>query len=153
MEFSNIVLSGGVPLKVRPFFFAGLYAFSKSDGSVRPIKVSMTLRRMVAKVANVWSVRKSNHLLVPLQLGAGTKGRVEAIIHAPQSLLSSANEYQAIVKIDFTNAFNSLRRDSMLEAMATHLPELLAYVYLSYNCQSILQFGSYLIPLAEGIQQ
>ena len=102
MEFSNIVLSGGVPLKVRPFFFAGLYAFSKSDGSVRPIKVSMTLRRMVAKVANVWSIRKSNHLLVPLQLGAGTKGGVEAIVHTTRSFLFSANAYQAIVKIDLT---------------------------------------------------
>ena len=119
---------------------------------MRPIAVGMMLRCMVVKVANVWSIRKSNRLLVPIQLGAGTKGEAEAIVHATQSFLSSANEYQAIVKIDFTNAFNSLRRDSMLEAVAIHLPELLAYVHSAYSCQSTLQFGSYSIPSAEELE-
>ena len=51
-DFSNLVLSGGVPEDFRPFFFgANLFAFSKLKGGIRPIAVGNTLRRLVAKCA------------------------------------------------------------------------------------------------------
>src|SRR5688572_29015895 len=41
-------------------------------------------------------------------------------------------EDHIIVKLDFSNAFNALRRDSMLEAVAAKAPEIYRYVYDNY---------------------
>jgi len=52
-DFVNLTLSGGLPLAVGPAFFGGrLHALAKKDGGLRPIAVGMSLRRLVAKVAN-----------------------------------------------------------------------------------------------------
>ena len=58
-----------------------------------------------------------------------------------------------LVKLDFANAFNSVRRDAVLEAVALHVPELLAYTTSAYGAASILQFGDEQIISQEGIQQ
>jgi len=125
-----------------------LHALAKADGGVRPIAVGMTLCRLVSKAANVWAIHQGAHLLSPCQLGAGAKGGA-----ATHAFISSAHDNQAVVKIDFTNAFNSLRRDSMLEAVVTHLPELFLFVALAYGNPSCLTFGPYSISSEEGIQQ
>ena len=57
------------------------------------------------------------------------------------------------VKIDFTNAFNTLRRDVTLEAIERHLPELLPYASSSYSESSDLQFGQFALQWQEGAQQ
>ena len=57
------------------------------------------------------------------------------------------------VKIDFTNAFNTLRRDVILEAVERHIPELLPYASASYSGDSDLQFGEFLLQSQEGAQQ
>ena len=57
------------------------------------------------------------------------------------------------MKVDFTNAFNSIRRDVVLEATADLLPELLPYVSSTYSASSNLSFGTYLVPSDEGVQQ
>jgi len=86
-----LVLSGGVPVGVKIVFFGGvLHAFSKHDGGIRPFAVGMTLRRLVAKAANSHTIGRCSAFLQPKQLGAGTKGGAEAIIHAACSFLDSA---------------------------------------------------------------
>jgi len=47
--------------------------------------------------------------------------------------------FQAVVKLDFINAFNTVRRDSMLETVAQDLPELFNYVSYSYASASSLR--------------
>ena len=59
---------------------------------------------------------------------------------------------QVFVKIDFRNAFNTLRRDSILEAVAKHFPELLPFATSSMG-QSDLQFGDFTLSSEEGAQQ
>jgi len=57
-DFVNLILSGGLPLAVRPAFFGGrLHALAKKDGGLRPIAVGMSLRRLVAKVANSYGFK------------------------------------------------------------------------------------------------
>ena len=52
-SFLSLVLSGGTPLSIRPYFFgANLFALEKKDGGVRPIAVGCTLRRLAVKVAS-----------------------------------------------------------------------------------------------------
>ena len=57
-----------------------------------------------------------------------------------------------IIQLDFTNAFNSLCRDRILESVTPVLPELYNFTYSSY-AGHILQFGEHKITSDEGIQQ
>ena len=57
------------------------------------------------------------------------------------------------VKIDVTNAFNTLRHDVILEAVERYLPELLPYASASYSGDSDLQFGDFSLQSQEGAQQ
>ena len=40
----------------------------------------------------------------------------------------------AIVKLDFINAFNSIRRDLLLDTMAKNMPELHRFTLATYSC-------------------
>jgi hypothetical protein len=153
-EFCNLVLAGGVPEDVRPAFFgASLFPFAKKDGGIRPIAVGLTLRRLVAKVANSRALQSCTSLLAPTQLGVGAKGGAEALTHAARRYLQSMGGDRAFVKLDFSNAFNSVRRDSVMEAVATHRPDLLAFTESAYGSPSQLWVGDFCISSAEGVQQ
>ena len=143
-----------MPEGVRPHFFGGtLHAFNKSCGGIRPIAVGLTLRRLVAKAACAKAVVKCGPILAPRQMGVGVKGGAEAVAHAARLFLTEMGPTQVLVKLDFSNAFNSVRRDAVLEAVAQHVPELHAFAVSSYGAPSILQFGSHQISSEEGIQQ
>jgi len=60
----------------------------------------------------------------PVQLGVGVPCGAEAAVHATRRYVMSMQNENVFVKIDFSNAFNSLRRDCMLEAVAKDLPEI-----------------------------
>jgi hypothetical protein len=90
---------------------------------------------------------------MPTQLGVGVKGGCEALIHAARHFLTHKSQDQALIKIDFANAFNSVRRDAVLEAVAQHRPDLLEFVLAAYGTPSILWVGDSHIMSAEGVQQ
>jgi len=61
---------------------------------------------------------------------------------------------KVIVKFDFANAFNSVRRDALLEAVARDIPALYRFIYATYeNCNPILKFGDFVISSAEGVHR
>ena len=60
---------------------------------------------------------------------------------------------QVIVKLDFINAFNSLHRDVMLEAVSARVPAIYKFCHLAYNQPSILKFFEYHIMSEEGLQK
>ena len=41
----------------------------------------------------------------------------------------------AIVKLDFTNAFNRIRRDLLLDKMAKNVPKLYRFTLATYSCE------------------
>jgi len=71
---------------------------------------------------------------------------------ATRAFLLSSSPRQAVVKLDFINAFNTVRCDSMLETVAQDLPELFNYVSTSYASTSSLKFGDYILSSEEGVQ-
>jgi len=143
-----------MPEEVRPFFFgASLVALRKSSGGVRPIAVGCTLRRLLAKVACNLVAADMSQLLPPLQLGYGVRGGSEAAVHAARHFLDSMVTAQAMVKLDFTNAFNSVRRDRMLEAVQSLCPVIYPFVHSVYATPSDLLWGAQSISSAEGVQQ
>ena len=57
--------------------------------------------------------------------------------------MTDMTQEQIFIKLDFANAFNTIRRDVMLQAMNDTIPELYAFAHQSYSAESILQFGSF----------
>ena len=56
-------------------------------------------------------------LLSPRQLGYGVHGGVEAAVHASRKYLQNLPSEHTMLKLDFRNAFNSVRRDKVLAAV------------------------------------
>jgi len=50
-----------------------------------------------------------------------------------------------IAKLDFSNAFNCLQRDSMLEAVSQQIPEIYNYCHSAYIHHSVLWFDEHVI--------
>ena len=135
------------------FFGASLCALNKKTGGVRPIAVGCTLRRLVAKAACRRVKQKVVEMLSPIQLGFGIELEAEAAVHAATRYLEALDCGQGLLKLDFSNAFNTISRDILLHAVASDLPELFKFVNNCYAEQSNLFFGPYIILSAEGVQQ
>lgn len=58
-----------------------------------------------------------------------------------------------MVKLDFANAFNSIRRDCMLEAVQSQCPAIYSFVYSNYATPSTLLWGDKCISSGDGVQQ
>ena len=116
------MLAGKTPPSIRPALFGGnLTAILKKDGGVRPIAVGYTWRRLEGKVARRRVAVQASHLLAPRQLGFAVSGGAEAAVHAARRYLTSLPDGHVFVKVDFTNAFNTIRRDVILESVARYL--------------------------------
>ena len=152
--FVKLVLAGGVPAEIRPIFFeASLCALQKKDGGVRPIAIGNTLRCLISKIAVRGCSERCSNLLRPNQLGFSIRMGAEAAIHATRSFIESHRQNTIWLKLDFTNAFNSIHRDKVLEAASEHLPSLFNYVLSSYGAPSFLSYGDHLLLSEEGVQQ
>jgi len=60
---------------------------------------------------------------------------------------------EVIVKLDFSNAFNTISRAAVLYAVSNQIPELYRFCFAAYGDTSVLQFGQEVISSAEGVQQ
>ena len=128
-DFINLMLAGRVPERVRPILFGGrLTALKKKYGGLRPIAIGYTWRRLAAKVCCKHVSERAAALLSPRQLGFGVQRGAEGAAHATRCYFNNLTEDKIIIKIDFSNAFNTLRRDTILEAVQQYFPELLPYI-------------------------
>ena len=93
-------------------------ALLKKDGGVRPIVVGMSLRRLTSKLLSAHATGFLASSLSPLQVGVGVAGGVEAAVDATRHFAQCLGPSEIIVKLDFVNAFNSVRRDVILEKAA-----------------------------------
>jgi len=112
VDFLNLMLAGAFDQEVSSIIF---------DGGVRPICVGYTLRRLAAKCANSHVINRRSQVLQPQQLGVGVSGGAEAAVHAARRLVSNLPAGHVVVKLDFSNAFNCVRRD-LIKLYLTPLP-------------------------------
>ena len=125
------------------FYGAGLIALSKEDGGVRPIAIGHTIRRLAGKVAMSKMKEKYPALLYPNQLGVALPGGAEIGVHTLRQFVNHAHsEDKLVAKIDFRNAFNSIRRDKLLAEVKEHTPSLYRMINQCYSTQSYLYFGT-----------
>ena len=104
----------------------------------------MASRRVVSQMQSILS---------PLQLGYATPLGAEAAIDSARQYLTDLPADYGMVKLDFRNAFNSVRRDKVLEAALEHIPELYPFVYSCYSAASNLFFDNSILQSQEGVQQ
>jgi hypothetical protein len=149
--FTALVLEGNTPLHL--FFGARLIALNKRGSGVRPIAVGCTLRRLVPKVACHLISEIMSQYLSPRQLGFGVKGGIEAAVHAGRYFVNHLTSDEAMVKLDFHNAFNSLRSDCMLLSVFTLCPSIFPFVFSVYSTSSSLYWEQSVVNSAEGVQQ
>lgn len=154
---NNIILPGKVPEFVQPVFYgANLMALSKPDNGVRPIAIGFTIRRLSGKIIMNKLQGTCKTIFQPHQLGVG-KGRLEKGeigIHAIRQYVNSEFlKKEVILKVDFTNSFNCLRRDEVLRKVKEHSPTIYPYVWQSYSQETNLYFGDFVVKSKEGVQQ
>ena len=124
-HLSNLLLSGGLPGEVAPYFCgARLHGAQKKDGGVRPIAVREILRRLTLKCAVAAVADKAAGLLSPLQLDVGVRNGCEALVHTVRRLLDQEPEDLYLLQVDFVNAFNLADRSAAYEEAKNMLPEL-----------------------------
>jgi len=117
------------------------------------LSIGFTLRHLVSKCASSFGVSRLADYFSPVQLGVGTAGGCEAAVHATRRYLETMPPGWVLVKLDFSNAFNSLHRSDMLLAIRERLPELYAYCFSAYAKPSILFHGPFTLSSEEGPQQ
>ena len=153
-QFTNLCLAGRVPAEIQPVFCgASLCALNKKDGGIRPIAVGSTLRRLIAKTACKAVTVKMAERFLPVKLGFGVPRATESAAHAARQYLSNLQPGYGLLKLDFSNAFNSIRRDVMFATVLREMPELYPFVHMCYNSASLLSFGEFLLQSEEGAQQ
>ena len=153
-DFVNLMLAGKASEFVRPVFAsANLTTLSKKAGDLTPIAVGETLRRVVGKCAGQIETRRFLDFFAPFQMGAGAKNGAETAVHAARIFFENANDSDVFLKLDFSNAFNTIRRDKMALVFQEHCPELLPFYNMCYERPSFLIYGPHVLFSREGFQQ
>ena len=125
----NLILSGELPQET--FLLDGLLiGLEKPDGGVRPIAISETWYRFAGVCALRAYGRDIGAALAPLQVGVGTQGGTETVVHA---LAAALMEGHAVFTVDMKNAFNSISRAAMFAAVKARAPALLPVVQWAYG--------------------
>jgi len=153
-ELVNHLTNGHLPTALRPFLYgAQLHGLRKNNGDLRPITVGCTYRRLVAKVCLRPYMSRLCDLFQPSQLGVGTPRGCEAAVHATRSFMTQTQGEKVLLKLDVKNAFNSIRRDKVLQAAHTHLPEIYPFIWDCYSSKTSLFHGDFHLDSATGVQQ
>ena len=93
--------------------------------------------------------------LEPLQVGVGSRGGCEAIVHCARQWMCRhrGDRERLLLKIDMENAFNCVDRAAMLDAVRSTFPYLAPWVVSTYGEQSGLWMDSHRIDSQRGVQQ
>ncbi|GAU91757.1 hypothetical protein RvY_03953 [Ramazzottius varieornatus] len=90
----------------------------------------------------------------PEQVGCGTRGGAEAAVRAVRSFLEEGKTAsQILLKLDSINAFNTIRRDVLIQIVHDTVPMYLPFVWQSYRRPSKLVYGEHVLESASGVQQ
>jgi len=58
-----------------------------------------------------------------------------------------------VLLLDVNNAFNSIRRDIVLQEAQKHLPEIYPFIWYCYSSKTSLFHGNFSLDSATGVQQ
>ena len=120
------------PLGIEAILANRLIPLDKGEGAVRPIGIGEVIRRIMGKC--VIHVTKPDVIDASgsLQVCAGHKSGSEAANHAMRSIFD-ADETDAVLLIDASNAFNALNRAAALHNIRMLCSTLATYVINTYR--------------------
>ena len=151
--FVHILLDGHSHNDFSHILFGGkLIALIQKTGGVRQVVTGYILRSLAAKYAARYACMKLQDFLSPRQAGIGVSGSCEAIVHATRRFIDNMTADDVVVKLDISNAFNSLHRAYMLSCVAERIAEIYKFCSSSYDVDSTLQFGEFMILSLVGPQ-
>jgi hypothetical protein len=137
--FVNRWFHGHLPELLVPWFVgAPLTAFAKNGGGVRPLAVGETPRRLASKLGvSIVKDRAAMYFgpldypYVPVQLGVGVRGDAEIAVHLVCSVVEAhgGDDLFALRTFAFTNAFNEVSRQKILDFVHDKYPELVKMCY------------------------
>ena len=134
---------------------AGLVAVPKPNGGVRPIAIGEIYRRLTAKCLLEEIRPDARRHFWPVQTGVCVPAGVDAAVHTVRAWANRNNNCQqkVLVKLDFHNAFNTISRKAVLDAVETDFPTLSRWAWWCYGQPSGLRFGGATLASAGGVQQ
>ena len=155
-QLANLLLSGSALAEVQPWLCgATLTALPKPTGDLRPVAVGEVWRRLTSKVAARTATDELRPHFEPIQLGVGSKGGCESIVHVARQWLqrNRTNPDKVLVTIDLSNAFNSVDRSAFLTEARRLCHDLVPWLDFCYGKASHLFLGPERLNSARGIQQ
>src|ERR1700733_1858076 len=151
-DFLNYLISGSVPSQIKHFIAgARLIALEKPNKDVRPIAIGESFRRISSKVICRACQSDVQEYFSNIQYGNQKRG-TETIIHRINAALESLKNW-CILKVDIANAFNSVKRKSFLDQLATVFPKSYNWSKWLYEEKTPLLFSNFIIWSETGVQQ
>ena len=135
LAFVNLILSGKLP-RHASLLDSSLIGLQKQDDGVRPIAVGEVWYRLAGLCA-LTACEAAGKALAPLQMAVGVSGGVDAVVHAIRAALAE-DPQAALLTVDQANAFNSVARPAVFEAVKERVPELLPMVQWAYGAPTDL---------------
>ena len=142
------------PLSIETITASRLTPLDKGEGAVRPIGIGEVIGRIIGKCVIKVTKREVMDASGSLQVCAGQKSGSEAAIHALREIFEAADETDAVLLIDASNAFNSLNRAAALHKVRLICPAIAIYVINTYRASArLFVIGGKELKSSEGTTQ
>ena len=134
-----------------------LIALDKEGGSLRPIAIGEELLKLCTRA--FLSKGRTQDDLLPCQLGVGSLGGVEPIVHSLQEHISqNKSDNEIIIALDVKNAFNSMYRKSICNRLFRTNPRMFNAVKWIYDFPTHLIYRhqgaeSHVLQSTRGVRQ
>ena len=89
--------------------------------------------------------------LQPLQGGAGPV--IQAAVLTAKSWVNLMQADEILLKVDLSNAYNTISRQACLSGIAKYCPDLTRWATWCLNGTSKVFYGEHIFPCATGVQQ
>ncbi len=99
----------------------------------RPLGIGEWLTRTAGKILVSKCKVDINKYLEPLQIGVGSQYGAESVIHSVRALLSEKGSGRIAIKIDCTNAFNSINRNHAVGKVMELFPAMAKFTRWLYH--------------------
>jgi hypothetical protein len=120
------------------------------------VAVGETLRRLAGKVLFATGVMRAQVAkLSPTQVGVGVPGAVESVAIGLQAIvdqMGGTNVWMAL-KVDLSNAFNTVDRGQVLQAAARLAPAAYNFLAFAYSRTAPLFTGGQMLTSETGTHQ
>ena len=152
----NQLASGRAPKFLQPFLAGGVsIALAKPNSGVRPLCCGDPIRRLVGKCFCIGGKNDITKVFRNRNFGVGCPGGVEVVAHSLRNLLEGpAGPGEALLKIDFRNAFNMIDRGAFVQAACEKFPAMSQWTQWCYGSPSVLLYDhASVIESTRGVQQ